>query len=95
MPVIRYILEKHAQEGTWIVRKHGAEEIVGSLTRKGALFMAESEVLRTISQGTDPVLALRIVFQTHEFFAERNGELHLLSEDHIRVMVGTLRNSKS
>jgi hypothetical protein len=92
--MVRYILEKHAQDGMWIIRTPGAENTIGTLTRKGALFTAESELFRTISQGTDPVLALRTVFQTHEFFMERDGELHLLSEDHIRSMVGNLRRSK-
>jgi hypothetical protein len=90
-----YILEKHAQDGIWNVRTHGAETTIGTLTRKGALFTAESETFRTISQGTDPVLALRTVFQTNEFFSERDGKLHLLSEDHIRSMVGNLRMPKS
>ena len=87
----RYIIEKAPLEVSWIIREHGANTIVGSLTQKGLLYTAESESFRTISQGTDPVLVLRTVFRTEDFFVERDGTLHLLSPEHIRVMVGSLK----
>ena len=81
----RYILEKDLSmqaDGQavrrWKVVEREKRLELATLTRSGAMFLAESDRFRTSAESADPFLAIRTVLRTDDIWIEQDGILRRL-----------------
>jgi hypothetical protein len=83
-----YVIEHDGSKSRWTVREHETGKQLGTLTRKGIVYTAESTTLRASSQSIDPVLALRSVFRTSVFYSkESTGLLERIAPERLRSIL--------
>src|SRR5438309_4059 len=65
----KYIIEDRESGRLWQIRDGDNGTIVGTLNRR-SFFTAESEEFRSVSNATDSLTCMRVVFRSHDFYHE-------------------------
>ena len=77
----KYVIENREFDRLWQILEHDTKLLLGTLTRNGIFFKAESEAFRTISSSVEALVCLGVVFRTQEFYHEVEGILVRVSRE--------------